>query len=91
MLDAAVKAIVQMFSPPLRALLWKSIALALELIVVVGAAVYRLIVWLVGTGSTSAETAFGPHAHWPVEAIAWLLRLPPALASLSAASCSCRR
>jgi CysZ protein len=73
MLDAAVKAIVQMFSPPLRAVLWKSIALALGLIVVVGAVIYRLIVWLVGTGSTSAETAFGPHVHWPVEAIAWLL------------------
>jgi uncharacterized protein involved in cysteine biosynthesis len=79
MLGAAVKAIVQMFSPPLRAVLWKSIALALGLIIVVGAAVYRLIVWLVGTGSTSAETAFGPHAHWPVEAMAWLLSIAAGL------------
>ena len=79
MLGAAVKAIVQMFSPPLRAVLWKSIALALGLIVVVGAAVYRLIVWLVGTGSTSAETAFGPHAQWAVEAVAWLLSIAAGL------------
>ena len=79
MLDAAVKAIVQMFSPPLRAVLWKSIALALALIVVVATVLYRLIVWLVGTGSTSAETAFGPHAHWPVEAIAWLLSIAAGL------------
>ena len=79
MLNAAAKAIVQMFSPALRAVLWKSIALALGLIIVVGAAVYRLIVWLVGTGSTSAETAFGPHAHWPVEAMAWLLSIAAGL------------
>ena len=79
MLDAALKAIVQMFSPPLRAVLWKSVALALALIVVVAAVLYRLIVWLVGTGGNSAETAFGPHAHWPVEAIAWLLSVAAGL------------
>ena len=79
MLDAAVKAIVQMFSPPLRTVLWKSVALALGLIIVVGAVLYRLIVWLVGAGSNSAETTFGPHAHWPVEAIAWLLSVAAGL------------
>jgi CysZ protein len=79
MLDAAVKAIAQMFSPPLRALLWKSIALALVLIIVVAAALYRLIVWLVGAGSNSAETTFGPYAHWPVEVIAWLLSIAAGL------------
>jgi CysZ protein len=79
MLDAAAKAIVQMFSPPLRTVLWKSIALALGLIIIFAAALYRLIVWLVGTGSTSAETVFGPHGHWPVEAIAWLLSIAAGL------------
>ena len=79
MLDAAVKAIVQMFSPPLRAVLWKSVALAIGLIIVVAVALYRIIVWLVGTGSTSAETTFGPYVHWPVEAIAWLLSIAAGL------------
>jgi CysZ protein len=79
MLDDAVKAIAQMFSPPLRAVLWKSIALALALIIVVAIAVDRLIVWLVGAGSTSAETAFGPYAHLPVEALAWLLSIAAGL------------
>jgi CysZ protein len=79
MLDAAVKAIVQMFSPPLRAVLWKSIALALGLIIILAAVLYRLIVWLVGSGSNSAETTFGPYAHWPVEAIAWLLSIAAGL------------
>ncbi|HEY2532625.1 MAG TPA: sulfate transporter family protein [Xanthobacteraceae bacterium] len=75
MLDDVVQAIIQMFSPPLRAVLWRSIGLALALIVVVGIALDRLIVWLVGHGTASAETSLGPHAHLPVEAIAWLLSI----------------
>jgi CysZ protein len=73
MLDDAIKAISQMFSPQLRAVLWKSIALALGLIVVVAIGLDRLIVWLVGTGSTSLEHTLGPHADLPVNAVAWLL------------------
>jgi CysZ protein len=79
MLDDAVKAIAQMFSPPLRAVLWKSIALALALIVVIAAVLYRLIMWLVGTGSTFTDTALGPYAHWPIEVIAWLLSVAAGL------------
>jgi len=37
MLDAAIKALTQMFSPPFRSVLWKSIGLALLLIVLLGA------------------------------------------------------
>ena len=73
MLDDAIKAIAEMFSPPLRAVLWKSIALALGLIVVVAIALDRLIAKLVGAGSASAENTLGPHAHLPLDAIAWLL------------------
>ena len=79
MLDDAIKAITQMFSPPLRAVLWKSIGLALALIIVVGIALDRLLVWLVGTGSTSVETTLGPHAHLPATAIAWLLSVAASL------------
>ena len=91
MLDAAVKAIVQMFSPPLRAVLWKSVALALALIVVVAIALYRLIVWLVGTGSISAETRSGLMRTGRWKPLPGCFRLPPVSASSSAASCSCRR
>ena len=52
MIDAAIKAIIQIFSPPLRAVLWKSVGLALALIAAVGFALDRFIVWLIGTGST---------------------------------------
>lgn len=75
MFDDAINAIEQMFSPPLRAVLWKSIGLGLALIIAVSAALERAIVWLVGAGGTSAETALGPHAHLPVEAIGWLLSI----------------
>jgi CysZ protein len=75
MLDDAIKAIAQMLSPPLRAVLWKSIGLALALIVVLAAALERAIVWLLGAAGTSAETALGPHAYLPVDVIAWLLSI----------------
>ncbi len=73
MIDDATNAITQMFSPPLRAILWRSIALALALIVAVGIALERLIVWMVDAGGTSVETTLGPHAHAPVTVLAWLL------------------
>jgi CysZ protein len=79
MLDDAVKALAQMFSPPLRAVLWKSIGLALALIVAVGIALERLIVWLVGSGSASVETTFGPHAHLPASILAWFLSVAAGL------------
>ena len=72
MLDDASKAVMQLFSPPLRAVLWKSIGLALALIIVVGIALERLIVHFVDLGSASAEATLGSPAHWPVSAVAWL-------------------
>jgi CysZ protein len=75
MLGDVINAIAEMLSPPLRAVLWKSIGLALALIVALAAALERGIVWLVGAGSMSAETALGPSAHLPIEAIAWVLSL----------------
>ena len=79
MLDDAIKAIIQIFAPPLRAVLWKSIGLALALIVVAGIALDRLLVHLVGAGGATVETTFGPHAHLPVSAIAWLVSIAASL------------
>ncbi|MGP7969617.1 MAG: sulfate transporter family protein [Desulfobaccales bacterium] len=75
MLDDAGRALSQMLSPPMRAVLWKSIGLALALIIVVAIALDRLIEWLLGTGSAAVETGLGPHAHMPVAALAWLLSI----------------
>jgi uncharacterized protein involved in cysteine biosynthesis len=79
MLDDAIKAITQLFAAPLRAVLWKSVGLALALIVVVGIVLERLIVHLVDAGSASAEATFGAPAHWPVNAVAWLLSIAAGL------------
>src|SRR6516164_469949 len=79
MLDDAIKAITQLFAAPLRAVLWKSIGLALALIVVVGIVLERLIVHLVNAGGASAEATFGTPVHWPVSAVAWLLSIAAGL------------
>ena len=47
MLDAAVKALAQMLSPPFRSVLWKSVGLALVLIVLIGIGMQRGLAWLV--------------------------------------------
>jgi CysZ protein len=73
MLDDASRALSQMLSPPLRAVLWKSIGLALALIVLVAIALDRLIIWLVGAGSAAVENGLGPHAHTPATLVAWIL------------------
>ena len=84
MLEDATKALAQMLSPPLRAVLWKSIGLALALIIVAAIALDRLIVWLVGAGSAPLETTFGPVAHLPASVLVWTLSIAASLGILTA-------
>jgi uncharacterized protein involved in cysteine biosynthesis len=79
MLDDVIRSITQIFAPPLRALLWKSIGLALVLIIAVGVALDRLIVHLIGLGGASVESTLGPPAHAPASALAWLLSIAAGL------------
>jgi uncharacterized protein involved in cysteine biosynthesis len=79
MIEDAFKALAQILSPPLRAVLWKSIGLALALIIVVAILLDRLIVWLLGAGSSSLEHAVGPNAHMPATALAWILSVAAGL------------
>ena len=60
MLDAAIKALQQMFSPPFRSVLIKSILLALVMIVLFGVGLHRLLSWLAQNGGVWAEGALGP-------------------------------
>ena len=55
MLDAAFKALAQMFTRPFRAVLWKSIGLAAVLIIIVGIGLNRVLVWLAGVAQGWAE------------------------------------
>src|SRR5215468_6794210 len=69
MVDAAAKALAQMFSPPFRSVLLKACALAVALLVVIGIGLHHVLVWLVGAAGTWLETSAGPHAHGPVAAL----------------------
>jgi uncharacterized protein involved in cysteine biosynthesis len=82
MLEDAARALSQMLSPPLRAVLWKAIGLALVLIVVVAIALNRLIAWLLGAGGTALEHGLGPHAHMPATVLGWILSIAAGLGIL---------
>ena len=60
MLDAAVKALADMFTPPLRSVLLKTVGLSIALLVVIGIAVHRLLVWLLVAGGGWLEHAMDP-------------------------------
>jgi CysZ protein len=73
MLDAAIKALAQMFTRPFRTVLLKSVGLAVALLVVLSIALYRVLDWLTGAGEAWAESALGAMAHGPLVVLAKLL------------------
>jgi CysZ protein len=75
MLDAAVKALSQILSRPFRAILLKCAALALVVIVLIGIALQRLLVWLTTAGADWAEGMLGVSAHTPLAILAWILSI----------------
>ena len=75
MLEAAVKAVHQMVSPPFRAVLLKAVGLAVALLVVAVIVFARLINWLTGAGGTWIEGTFGSMAHQPVVILGWMLAI----------------
>jgi CysZ protein len=85
MIDAAVKAISQMFSASLRRVLLKSVGLALLSIVIIGIVLQRLLSSLAETGATWAEqtSGFAPHAVW--SALAWVLSIMATLGVITGA------
>jgi len=54
MIDAAFKALAQIFAPPLRRVLLKAVGLALILIVFIGVLLYRLLAAWAETGANWA-------------------------------------
>jgi CysZ protein len=79
MLDAAIKALSQMVSPPFRALLLKAMGLALLLIVLAATGIHRLLVWLAALGENWAESVLGATTHAPLVLLAWIISLAAAL------------
>jgi uncharacterized protein involved in cysteine biosynthesis len=83
MIDAAVKALKQMFSPPMRAVLLKSVLLALLLIVLAAIGLHRVISWLVESGSVTVEGTLGTAIHVPLTLLSWVLTIAAALGLLA--------
>jgi CysZ protein len=79
MLDAAVKALSQILSPPMRSILWRSIGLALALIVVLAIGLQRLLSWLAVSGQGWAEAMLGPGFHSSLSVLAWIISIAAGL------------
>ncbi len=79
MFDAAAKALSQMFSAPMRAILWKAIGLSLVLIVVAGIALQRLLTWFAGSGEAWIEASLGPGYHTAINVLAWTISIAASL------------
>ncbi len=85
MIDAAVKALSQMFTQPLRRVLFKSVGLALLTIVLIGVGLQRLLSSMAESGATWAEqtAGFAPHSAWV--ALAWILSILASLGIITGA------
>ena len=85
MLDAAITALSQLFTQPLRAVLMKAVGLALLLIVIIGIVLNRIFSALAASGATWAEqtSGFAPHAAWA--SLAWVLSIMASLGIITGA------
>src|SRR6516165_10439063 len=79
MIEAAVKALTQIVSPPMRSILWRSIGLALVLITVLSVGLQRLLSWLATSGQSWAEAMLGPGAHSPLYVVSWIVSVAAGL------------
>jgi CysZ protein len=83
MFDAAIKALTQMFSPPFRRVLFKSIGLALLMIILMGIGFNRVFSWMADSGATWAEASVGGHTAWQV--LSWILSFAATLGVITGA------
>src|SRR5215470_16581953 len=85
MIDAAIKALSQMFTPALRHVLVKAGGLALILIVFLGILMQRFLASWADMGANWAEQATGvaPHAVW--SGLAWVLSIMAGLGIITGA------
>lgn len=79
MIDAAVKALSQILSPPMRSILWRSIGLALVLITVLAIGLQRLLSWFATYGEGWAEAMLGPGSHTPLNVLSWVVSIAAGL------------
>src|SRR5215218_1061745 len=85
MLDAAFKALAQMFTRPFRAVLLKSIGLALLLLIMLGIGLHRLFAWLAAEGAGYLEGVTGPGMQTPLHVLLWVLAIAAGFGLLAGA------
>jgi CysZ protein len=78
-LDAALKALWQMPSPAFRAVLFKSIALAVVLVVFLGIGLHRLLLWLAEIAEHWGAGALGHFAELPLAILAQIVSIAGAV------------
>lgn len=79
MIDAAVKALSQILSPPMRSILWRSVGMALVLIAVVAIGLQRVLNWFATYGEGWAEATLGPNSHTPLDIVSWIVSIAAGL------------
>ncbi len=79
MIEAAIKALSQTLSPPMRSILWRSIGLALVLIVVLAIGLQRLLSWLATSGEVWLQALLGPSYQTPLDVLAWIVSIAAGL------------
>jgi CysZ protein len=75
LLEAVFKSLDQMFSPPFRAVLFKSAGLAILFLIAAVIVLFRLLEWLSGTGMRWLEGAIGASAHAPLAVLDWIVAI----------------
>jgi len=75
MLDAAIKALAQMLTPPFRSLLWKSIGLAILILILIGVALQRVSVWLSTEGQQYLDGMVGLTWQTPLHVLIWMITI----------------
>src|SRR5687768_6933771 len=85
MIDAVVRALTQMFTPPFRQVLLKAIGLALIMIVLLGVGMYYGFSWLAETGASWGQGNVGvvPQNVWTV--LVWILSFMASLGIITGA------
>src|SRR5262245_4614697 len=75
MLDAALKALAQMMTPPFRTVLWKSIGVAIVVLILIGIALQRVYAYLAAEGSGWLDGVVWGWAQMPLHVLAWMITI----------------
>jgi CysZ protein len=75
MLDAAIKALGQMLTPPFRSVLWKSIGLAILILILLGVGLGRLSTWLAAEGQQYLDGVVGMTWQTPLHWLLWMITI----------------